>query len=85
MLGCVVVPLSVPFDFSKLAASPRIGLNFALLQQPGAESPDYGEQVDDILALLAGTYRTDRGRDVATPVAGTDTGLARQRDEQGIR
>ncbi|GAB3430528.1 LLM class flavin-dependent oxidoreductase [Actinophytocola sediminis] len=50
-----------PFDFSTLAASPRIALNFALLQQPGAQSPDYGEQVDDILALLAGSYRSPEG------------------------
>ena len=48
-------------DFSRLARSPRIGLTFQLLQQPGAESPDYGEQVDDILALLAGTYRSAEG------------------------
>jgi luciferase family oxidoreductase group 1 len=50
-------------DFSTLARSPRIALTFGLLQQPGAESPDYGEQVDDILALLAGTYRSADGLD----------------------
>ncbi len=48
-------------DFSGLARSSRIGLTFQLLQQPGAESPDYGEQVDDILALLEGTYRSADG------------------------
>ncbi|MET8998605.1 LLM class flavin-dependent oxidoreductase [Amycolatopsis sp. NPDC004169] len=48
-------------DFGRLARSPRLGLTFKLLQQPGAESPDYSEQVDDILALLAGTYRSPEG------------------------
>ncbi|WP_370962492.1 LLM class flavin-dependent oxidoreductase [Amycolatopsis sp. cg9] len=48
-------------DFSGLARSARLGVTFALLQQPGAESPDYGEQVDDILALLGGTYRAADG------------------------
>jgi alkanesulfonate monooxygenase SsuD/methylene tetrahydromethanopterin reductase-like flavin-dependent oxidoreductase (luciferase family) len=50
-------------DFSTLARSSRIALTFGLLQQPGAESPDYGEQVDDILALLKGTYRSADGLD----------------------
>jgi alkanesulfonate monooxygenase SsuD/methylene tetrahydromethanopterin reductase-like flavin-dependent oxidoreductase (luciferase family) len=62
-----------PFDFSKLAASPRVPLTFALLQQPGAESPDYGEQVDDILALLTGTYRSTDGVEAhAVPGEGAD-------------
>ncbi|HVW44898.1 MAG TPA: LLM class flavin-dependent oxidoreductase [Amycolatopsis sp.] len=50
-----------PFDFGRLANSSRIALTFGLLQQPGASSPDYGEQVDDILALLGGTYRSADG------------------------
>ncbi len=50
-------------DFGTLARSARIGLTFGLLQQPGAESPDYGEQVDDILAFLGGTYRSAEGLD----------------------
>ena len=32
-----------------------------LLQLPGAQSQDYTEQVDDVLALLRGTYRTADG------------------------
>ncbi|EMD29278.1 LLM class flavin-dependent oxidoreductase [Amycolatopsis azurea] len=48
-------------DFSGLARSARIGLTFGLLQQPGAESPDYSEQVGDILSLLGGTYRSAEG------------------------
>jgi luciferase family oxidoreductase group 1 len=32
-----------------------------MLQQPGAQSPDYGDQVRDILALLAGDYVSPEG------------------------
>ncbi|MFE0186678.1 LLM class flavin-dependent oxidoreductase [Streptomyces sp. NPDC059008] len=49
------------FSFAHLLGSPRVALQRRLLQQPGAESQDYGEQVDDILALLAGTYRSADG------------------------
>jgi hypothetical protein len=43
-----------------------------LLQQPGAESTDYAEQVDDILALLRGTYRSAEGLEAhAVPGGGT--------------
>ncbi|MEU3993167.1 LLM class flavin-dependent oxidoreductase [Streptomyces platensis] len=49
------------FSFAHLLGSPRVALQRRLLQQPGAESQDYGEQIDDILALLAGTYRSGDG------------------------
>lgn len=49
------------FSFEHLLGSPRIALQRHLLQQPGARSQDYGEQVDDILALLRGTYRSEDG------------------------
>ncbi|WP_432000857.1 LLM class flavin-dependent oxidoreductase [Streptomyces sioyaensis] len=49
------------FSFAHLLGSPRVALQRTLLQQPGAESQDYGEQIDDILALLAGTYRSAGG------------------------
>ncbi|MFE6165407.1 LLM class flavin-dependent oxidoreductase [Streptomyces sp. NPDC056486] len=49
------------FSYEHLLGSPRVALQRRLLQQPHAESQDYGEQVDDILALLAGTYRSDDG------------------------
>ncbi len=52
-----------PFSFAKLVTSPRFTLYAKLLQQPGAQSPDFADQVDDILALLAGTYRDDDGLD----------------------
>ncbi|WP_326570630.1 LLM class flavin-dependent oxidoreductase [Actinacidiphila glaucinigra] len=49
------------FSFEHLLGSPRIALQRQLLQQPGARSQEYGEQVDDILALLRGTYRSADG------------------------
>ncbi|MFK4269855.1 LLM class flavin-dependent oxidoreductase [Streptomyces milbemycinicus] len=49
------------FAFEHLLGSPRIALQRRLLQLPGAEPQDYGEQIDDILALLAGTYRSPEG------------------------
>jgi alkanesulfonate monooxygenase SsuD/methylene tetrahydromethanopterin reductase-like flavin-dependent oxidoreductase (luciferase family) len=55
--------LLIPPRFSpdRLLASPRFELNKTLLQLPGAHPQDYGEQVADILALLAGTYRSPDG------------------------
>ncbi|MBR7833847.1 LLM class flavin-dependent oxidoreductase [Actinospica durhamensis] len=49
------------FDFTTLLGSPRFALIKELLQQPHAESEDYGEQIDTILALLRGTYRNADG------------------------
>ncbi|GGW58732.1 putative monooxygenase (luciferase-like) [Streptomyces lucensis JCM 4490] len=49
------------FSFQHLLGSPRVALQRRLLLLPGAESQDYAEQVDDILALLAGTYRSPEG------------------------
>ncbi|ARF53305.1 MsnO8 family LLM class oxidoreductase [Streptomyces gilvosporeus] len=61
------------FSFAHLLGSPRVALQRRLLQQPGAESQDYGEQVDDILALLAGTYRSADGLEAhVVPGEGAD-------------
>ncbi|MER6675261.1 LLM class flavin-dependent oxidoreductase [Streptomyces sp. NPDC000983] len=49
------------FDFTPLLGSPRIALQRKLLTLPHAESQDYAEQIDDLLALLAGTYRSPEG------------------------
>ncbi|MFJ4782191.1 MsnO8 family LLM class oxidoreductase [Streptomyces sp. NPDC088794] len=49
------------FSFERLLGSPRIALQRRLLLLPNAESQDYAEQIDDILALLAGTYRSPEG------------------------
>ena len=44
-----------------MIGSPRFALQLALIQQPSAETPPYDEQIDDVLALLAGTYRSAQG------------------------
>jgi alkanesulfonate monooxygenase SsuD/methylene tetrahydromethanopterin reductase-like flavin-dependent oxidoreductase (luciferase family) len=57
--------LRVPaaFDNRALRASPRFTLQKTLLQLPGAQSQNYTEQVNDVLALFAGTYRSPDGAD----------------------
>jgi alkanesulfonate monooxygenase SsuD/methylene tetrahydromethanopterin reductase-like flavin-dependent oxidoreductase (luciferase family) len=70
--GLLIPP---PFDFSKLIASPRFKVFGELLQQPSAVSPDFAEVVDDIRALIGGTYRRD-GIDVhVTPGEGAKVEL----------
>jgi luciferase family oxidoreductase group 1 len=61
------------FDVTPLLKSPRFALHEALLQLPGAQSQDYTEQVDDILALIADTYRSDQGEEAhVVPGGGAD-------------
>jgi alkanesulfonate monooxygenase SsuD/methylene tetrahydromethanopterin reductase-like flavin-dependent oxidoreductase (luciferase family) len=61
------------FDFRPLLKSPRFGVHKALLQLPGAESQGYTEQVDDVLALIADTYRSADGIEArVVPGAGAD-------------
>ncbi|MFC8358309.1 LLM class flavin-dependent oxidoreductase [Streptomyces griseorubiginosus] len=61
------------FSFAHLLGSPRIALQRRLLQLPGATSQDYAEQIDDILALLAGTYRSPEGEEAhVVPGEGAD-------------
>jgi len=51
------------FSFAHLLGSPRFLLQKTLLQLPGAQSQNYTDQVDDIRALLAGTYRSADGEE----------------------
>lgn len=68
--GLLIPP---PFSQRSLAASPVFGLQAALLQQPGAESPDFADQVEEITALLEGTYRSAEGHEArAVPGEGAD-------------
>jgi luciferase family oxidoreductase group 1 len=67
----VVIP--PPFDFRTMPDLDRLLATTAILQQPEALTPDFGEQVGDILALLDGTYRT-AGFDVHA-VPGERSGL----------
>jgi luciferase family oxidoreductase group 1 len=60
------------FDVSALLASPRLVLHQRLLRQPNAEAQDYAEQIDDILALIAGTYTADGVEAHVVPGEGAD-------------
>jgi luciferase family oxidoreductase group 1 len=65
----VVIP--APPSLERLRQSPRVALARGLLQQPEAITPDYAEQIDDILALLGGDYRSPQGLDAhVTPGEG---------------
>ncbi|MDT7763548.1 MAG: hypothetical protein QOC63_2968 [Mycobacterium sp.] len=70
-VGGVTVP--PPFDISALMRNPRLRAKMSVLQQPEAVTPDFGEQVGDILAMLDGSYEMD-GVD-AHPVPGDRVGL----------
>lgn len=64
--------IPVPFDPTPLLKSPRMALHKALLQLPGAQSQNYTEQVDDILALIADTYSADGQEARVVPGGGAD-------------
>ncbi|GAA4735111.1 LLM class flavin-dependent oxidoreductase [Phytohabitans rumicis] len=85
----VVDGLLVPpaFNFLPLLASPRLAAQTAVLQQPGAQSPDFAEQVGDILALLSGSYLVGdvdlhavpgEGADVEVWILGSSAGQSAQ-------
>src|SRR3954447_18321284 len=61
MVGGVLIPS--PPSLGKLRHSPRVAVARELLQQPDAITPDYSEQIGDILALLRGEYRAANGLD----------------------
>jgi alkanesulfonate monooxygenase SsuD/methylene tetrahydromethanopterin reductase-like flavin-dependent oxidoreductase (luciferase family) len=62
------------FSLERLLASPRLALNKKLLMLPGAQPQNYTEQVDDVLALLAGRYQTADGVE-AHVIPGEHAGL----------
>jgi alkanesulfonate monooxygenase SsuD/methylene tetrahydromethanopterin reductase-like flavin-dependent oxidoreductase (luciferase family) len=51
------------FSFEHLLGAPRFALQKTLLQLPHAEPQNYADQVADVLALLAGTYRSPEGEE----------------------
>jgi alkanesulfonate monooxygenase SsuD/methylene tetrahydromethanopterin reductase-like flavin-dependent oxidoreductase (luciferase family) len=69
--GLLIPP---PFSFKRLLGSPRFALQKRLLTLPHAESQNYTEQVDDVLALIAGTYRSAEGEE-AHVIPGEDAAL----------
>ncbi|WP_416970759.1 LLM class flavin-dependent oxidoreductase [Streptomyces sp. 4F14] len=68
--GLLIPP---PFSFEAVLESPRFALQRGLLQLPGARPPEYAGQIDDVLALLAGTYRSADGEEAhVVPGEGAD-------------
>jgi alkanesulfonate monooxygenase SsuD/methylene tetrahydromethanopterin reductase-like flavin-dependent oxidoreductase (luciferase family) len=69
----VVKGLLIPARFAAEGLrSPRLAVQDTVLQQPGAQTPDFAVQVDDIRALLAGTYAAAGIAIEATPGTGAD-------------
>ena len=58
-VGGVLIPS--PPSLGKLRHSPLVGLGRELLQQPDAITPEYSEQIGDIISLLQGEYRGENG------------------------
>lgn len=68
------VLLPAPFSYAKLAGSKRLRYLYEHLQQPGARTPEYADQLDEVLDLIAGTRATPDG-DPVTAVPGTGADL----------
>lgn len=61
------------FSFAHLLGHPRTLLQQSLLNLPGARPQEYAEQIDDLLALLRGDYRSPDGVEAhAVPGEGAD-------------
>ena len=60
------------FSFAHLLKSPRFALHRKLLLLPEAQPQDYAEQVDDVLALIAGTYQQDGAEAHVVPGEGAE-------------
>jgi alkanesulfonate monooxygenase SsuD/methylene tetrahydromethanopterin reductase-like flavin-dependent oxidoreductase (luciferase family) len=68
--GLLIPP---PFPVAAVFASPRLRRLYDLLQQPGAETPGYRDQIHEILGLLDGSLVTPGGDPVrAVPGEGAD-------------
>jgi alkanesulfonate monooxygenase SsuD/methylene tetrahydromethanopterin reductase-like flavin-dependent oxidoreductase (luciferase family) len=71
VVGGVLIPS--PPSLSKLRHSPRVAAAREVLQQPDAITPDYREQIGDLLALLRGDYVSSGGVSVRVhPGEGAD-------------
>jgi alkanesulfonate monooxygenase SsuD/methylene tetrahydromethanopterin reductase-like flavin-dependent oxidoreductase (luciferase family) len=62
------------FSYTHLVGSPRVSAHKRLLQMPGASPQRYEDQIDDLLALLAGSYVSEEGVD-AHVVPGERAGI----------
>lgn len=67
------------FPVAPAAATPRttplLAASLAVLQQPHAEVPEFVDQLDDLVALLAGSYERDGVPLTARPGVGADVAL----------
>ena len=67
------------FPVAPSAAAPRktplLAATLAVLQQPHAQAPDFHVQLDDLAALLAGSYERDGVPLTARPGVGADVAL----------
>jgi alkanesulfonate monooxygenase SsuD/methylene tetrahydromethanopterin reductase-like flavin-dependent oxidoreductase (luciferase family) len=60
-----------PFRAAQVILSERFAAAGSVLQQPGAQSPGFDDQLDDVIALLAGKFETENGVHLsATPGEG---------------
>ncbi|MFF0768586.1 LLM class flavin-dependent oxidoreductase [Nonomuraea wenchangensis] len=77
--GLLIPP---PFDYSRLALHPQLAHAATLLQQPGARTPDFAGQIDDVLAFLAGTHEVRAvpgdGADLEVWILGSSGGQSAQ-------
>jgi alkanesulfonate monooxygenase SsuD/methylene tetrahydromethanopterin reductase-like flavin-dependent oxidoreductase (luciferase family) len=68
--------IPAPVSLAGLAGSPLLALTAELLGRPGAQPPEFADQVDDIVALIAGDYRSADGVEGhAVPGEGADLQL----------
>jgi alkanesulfonate monooxygenase SsuD/methylene tetrahydromethanopterin reductase-like flavin-dependent oxidoreductase (luciferase family) len=68
--------IPAPFSFAPILASKRSALFASLLQQPGAESADFADALDEIEALLAGPITDGDGNEArAVPGQGADLSI----------
>jgi len=67
------------FPVAPAAAAPRktplLAASLAALQQPHAQAPDFHDQLDDLAALLSGSYEHDGIALTARPGVGADVAL----------
>ncbi|MFD1544136.1 MsnO8 family LLM class oxidoreductase [Nonomuraea guangzhouensis] len=80
VVGGLLIP--PPFDWSRLAKHPHLAFHASLLQQPGARTPDFAEQIDDVIAFLTGTHEAHavpgEGAEVELWILGSSGGQSAQ-------